>query len=195
MVQRKKLSQQVSNIQVKDFCEARTPWKDYPDYSSGSMSKDRRLAGFGLDLCRKFNSGSARDVQRLAAFVHLSRILDIIYTGPTHLFQKAHKLQDSIDALLAHVTFLSWEAKERDTWVYRITPKFHYLWHMGQEAEFINPFVSGCCLKDEDFQGKMASIGSGCTRGTSNLKLSASIMGKYVRAMAARWRSRQSTDV
>ena len=135
---------QVGRILLKDFVDPWAPHKDYPEYNSGSMSKNRSLVGFATHLCRCFHSGSDRDQQRLLCCENLERILHIIYTGsdflPPH---EVSRLRTSVDAYLWHQTYLRWEAEQRAALEYGITYKHHYLWHVAQEAEFINPRVGG----------------------------------------------------
>ena len=179
----------VTRICLSDFCNANAPHLKYPSYSSGSMSKDRGLAAFGQWLCHTFGqAGSQRDAQRTAAFDALASILDVIYSGDTHLGDAAvARLQFNVDACLAHVSYFNWEARQRKRLLYNITYKFHYLWHLAQEATFINPRIGGCCYANEDMMGKLAGLARGCTTGTNSLKVAQSILDKYIRAIAVQW--------
>ena len=42
-----------------------------------------------------------------------------------------------------------------------LVPKFHYLWHIGAQSEFINPRICWT-YSNEDWVGRLAVIGESC---------------------------------
>ena len=114
--------------------------------------------------------------------------VDVIYSGPDHLSKDEHNhFMHSITSFLFHYSFLNHEARRRNVLAYHVVSKFHYLYHIGVEARFINPRVGGCCLADEDFMGKKATLTRGCLKGRNSLTLIDAIIEQYARAMCVRW--------
>ncbi|CAK0882105.1 unnamed protein product [Prorocentrum cordatum] len=58
-------------------------------------------------------------------------------------------------------------------------PKFHGLWHVGFEAQFMNPDVAKCYI-NEDFQQRMKGLGASVRHGSIAAKRSAKICSKWV---------------
>ena len=147
---------------------------------------------FGAYLCGIFNSGSQRDRHRLACINKLSAVVEVIYKGRSFLSdEEAQRLQANAKSFLEHYKWLGWEARERNVLQYHMVYKFHYMYHMCQDARYVNPKLGGCCLADEDYVGKMSSLAQGCTRGVSAIKLAETIAEKYIRAICARWANQE----
>eukprot|EP00974_Lingulodinium_polyedra_P061906 5975381-Lingulodinium_polyedra.AAC.1 len=60
--------------------------------------------------------------------------------------------------------------------------KFHWLWHLGDKAQFLNPQL-GCCLIDEDFVGKIKTMAHSCASGTPAPLVPLSVVDKHRWAM------------
>ena len=180
---------QVKQIRLQDFlADVRSPHQHSPNYSSGSMSKTRSLIPFGLHLARTFSSGSDRDRHRIACCARLVKICDHIYLGVDHPSPaEAARFESDIKAFLQHFSFLSWAARASDSLAYNVLYKHHYLVHIGQEGRFINPMKGGCCLADEDFVGKSATMCRGVMTGRRPLGVSRAFMHQYCRAIMVRW--------
>ena len=58
-------------------------------------------------------------------------------------------------------------------------PKFHGLWHVGFEAQFMNPDVAKCYI-NEDFQQRMKKLGASVRFGSVAAKRSIKICKKWV---------------
>jgi hypothetical protein len=172
---------------TQDFVDTRRPHQAFPRYSSGNFSKTRELVGFGRELAARFNSNSMRDKQRLECFLNLEAIYEVLYRGPDHLSDElVLNFRHYINSFLRHYGWLRWDANRRGCKEWHFVYKFHYLKHIGEDSEFVNPNL-GSCLSDEDFVGKIASIATGSTKATSTLKLAAKVVAQYFRGLAVHW--------
>ena len=188
------ISARVRGIAIKDFVNPDRPHQEFPCYAAGSMSKAKALIPFGLHLCEEF-LGSEIAEQRREVFRNLEQITGIIYTGPDHLPEEQWEdLKDCIHRFWRHYSFLNSEARARKALNYHVVYKFHYLWHMGDEAKFINPRVGGCTFADEDFVGKMSTLTQGCLKGRAAIDVIHGVMEQYRRALVMRWSAASSAS-
>ena len=66
--------------------------------------------------------------------------------------------------------------------LWNMPSKFHWLWHLGDKAQFLNPQL-GCCLIDEYFVGKIKTIAHSCASGTPATLVPLSVVDKHRWAM------------
>ena len=154
------------------------------------MSKCRRLVPFGVELANRFcDSSSARDKHRRIAFRDLHQIYAIMYEGGEFLSdEEINRLRSSIDSFLAHQNWLQDEAASGGIPEYNVTIKSHYLWHLGQDAYFYNPAM-GWTYQDEDFMGRIATLGRSVTNSTTDVQRPRFILRKYMTAINTRWQA------
>ena len=62
--------------------------------------------------------------------------------------------------------------------LFSVTPKFHWLWHMGDRAYFLNP-RKGNTMIDEDFVGRSKDIVAACASGTESHRVPAKFVERY----------------
>ena len=173
----------VSSLTLKHFTNPAKPWKDYPYFYPGNMSKVRTIVGFIHQLAAQYCDGSRRDLHRERCCRCLRDIYDIIYSAGWHLTKDEHRrLVQAGDGLANHLSFLHMEAGKHGLHKYNVTVKVHCILHMTYNSKFLNP-MAGATLDGEDFVGKVQQIASSCTRGTSQLKLGHKTIEK--------WRCRQ----
>ena len=127
-------------------------------------------------------------MHRAECLEHLVAIEECIYRGPDFFSrEEVSELRAHIDACSVHFSFLERLALRRGVKAYHLTIKSHMLWHMGRDAEYMNPKLMGCCLADEDFVGRIAGMVKGLMKGRNALALPAAIMQQYARGLAVRW--------
>ena len=107
---------------------------------------------------------------------------------PFHLpKQIAKELLKHVEQCMWHS---SWLAEQSLTHVpakclWNITPKHHYFWHLAMQANDLNPRMSWC-YANEDFVGKIATIGMSCRHGQVAASRSKSLMAKYILGIVLR---------
>ena len=182
-----KVGDRLNKLELKDYCNPKSPHSNYPVFNAGSMTKCRRLVPFAAQLSRDFNLGSRRDAHRQCAFEALERVYNIILTGPDHLpDQTVSNLRSTIDDFLAHQAWLNKQGLERNVFVYNCTIKSHYLWHLGEDSKWQNPRL-GWTYQDEDFVGRIAALCRSVTRSTGAVQRQRALLSKYGLAMPVRW--------
>ena len=91
------------------------------------------------------------------------------------------KFQEHIDSMLVHYNWLSQTCARsipaRILW--NIVPKFHHLWHMGQESVWMNPRYSWT-YNSEDWVGRLSSIGLSCRHAVTAAKRGKLVATAYI---------------
>ena len=95
------------------------------------------------------------------------------------------KMLADVEACLQHWTFLSRLSMEKDMKLWKVVPKHHYLWHLAEEASHLNPRMSWC-YSNEDFVGKLATIGLSCRHGQAAAYRSKQLVDKYILGITLR---------
>ena len=62
--------------------------------------------------------------------------------------------------------------------LWSVSTKHHYLWHLAMQAQDLNPRMTWC-YANEDFVGKISTIGMSCRHGQVAAYRSKSLMAKY----------------
>ena len=70
--------------------------------------------------------------------------------------------------------------------LWNVTPKFHYLWHWGQQAQWLHARATATYM-DDDFVGRFAHTAKACTGGVSIARLGNIVLAKYRRGLFLRW--------
>ena len=180
-------------IALSNIANVKAPHQEYPFLNLGNFAKIRCLTPFAVELSIAHNSGSPRDVHRQELFHALDELYAcVLGYGVTLSADELGHFTQTADALLMHY---SWLAKhyEPDALpkLYNTVYKHHYVWHIAQEARFLNPRVTWT-LSGEDFVGQIARITKGCTRGKPHKAVPRSLFDKYVSGMALRWEEYES---
>ena len=64
----------------------------------------------------------------------------------------ANKLKELVCLFLKEYSTLANAADKDKKLLFSVAPKFHWLWHLGARAVFLNPH-KGCTMLDEDYMG------------------------------------------
>ena len=181
--------ERVDRIQLKDFVNVKKPHSEYPCYTTGNMSKCRRLIHFGLELATFFNSGGQHDLHRIEALKMLDSLYTQMYRGPD-FFSVAQSRQfiKTVDAFLAHQNWLHEDGVTRHIKVYHRTIKSHMLWHMARDSKWYNPKL-GWTYSDEDFMGKVAVLCRSVSRSVPNVDRPRKLLEKWLLALSVQWSS------
>ena len=90
----------------------------------------------------------------------------------------AKEFNSLIQKFLKAYAILAHDADVQHKSLWSVTPKLHYLWHLGARAMYLNPRKGNTSL-DEDFMGKSKDIVQSCAHGTPLHKVPLSFMEKY----------------
>ena len=107
---------------------------------------------------------------------------------PFHLPKHISKaLLKHVEQFLWHYSLLAEQSLRhvRAKCLWNITPKHHYFWHLAMQANDLNPRMSWC-YANEDFVGKISTIGMSCRHGQVAASRSKSLMAKYILGIVLR---------
>ena len=184
-------SSQFSYLSLTSFCDPQKPRADYP-LLGGKGAEIRHL----LPILRTIWAQYARVPNRFEQHVLqvLIRLADVYvaigYTEnglyPFHLpTAVSQKMLVDIEACLQHWSLLSRLSLERNIKLWHVVPKHHYLWHLAEEARHLNPRMSWC-YANEDFVGKLATLGMSTRHGQAAAYRSKQLVEKYILGITLR---------
>ena len=91
----------------------------------------------------------------------------------------AKAFQSLVNTFLKDYSILANHADNDKDLLFSVTPKFHYYYHMGQRALFLNP-RKGNTMIDEDFVGQAKHIVASCAHGTEAHAVPEKFFERYV---------------
>ena len=83
--------------------------------------------------------------------------------------------------LVKHSLLANWADTEGHL-LFDVAPKHHVLWHMGQQARYLNPRESNTML-DETFMGVIKDLAKSCSHGSDAHRIHLNAVEKYRRAL------------
>ena len=117
-------------------------------------------------MCAELDTGSHRDGHRLAALDSLIRVYNIFEEGYVCLTD-----EDTADALrlyeefMLHYNWLLGFSISRSERCYNFVYKHHHMWHIIDNARWINPRLVWC-YEFEDFVGVLTKSAKNCIFGS-----------------------------
>ena len=91
----------------------------------------------------------------------------------------AARFDNFVKAFLQEYTLLANRADRiPNLYLFSMTPKFHYLWHLGKRARFLNP-RRGNTMVDEDFVGQCKDLVAACASGTEAHRVPEKFLERY----------------
>jgi hypothetical protein len=151
---------------------------DYPLLRRVKAREARYLVPVIVRLCEEHSEGNYAS-HRLLAAKALQDTCDLV-DGPGMFLNDAEhaNLSSRIQAFVAHHSWLSKTNLRQGLLRYSITPKFHYVFHLVDQSQWIAPRTVWA-YAGESFVGKIATLAHSATPGTTGGKLSMSLMRKY----------------
>ena len=103
-----------------------------------------------------------------ALLEHLLAMVMILIANSSRILLSAADSTDvrnHTDEVLGLSTALAQHVDDEGFLLWKVVPKHHWLWHLAQKADHLNPGVGRCTL-DEDFVGKQKLAVAACVQGT-----------------------------
>ena len=175
------VANQYSTLTISSFAGADKPHETYP-----------KLEGKGAevkDLVFPLSEIWANEVDRDSEFykpVRQAFLAQLDLQGILHDFREeillpvdaAASLRNNINSFLLTYQKLAAGADASGDVLWNQPTKFHWLWHMGQKAFYVNPRRSNTML-DEDFVGKMKVVAHACAAGAELHVVPSKACAKY----------------
>ena len=179
---------QFPHLDLKSFCDPAKPHADFP-LLGGKGAQIRHLVPILAMIWRQHMRDDERDdkhvekvIDHLVSFYQCLATTDRRGQHPFHLPRSiANQILKHVEQLLMHYCLLAEHSLEQEpaTFRWNIVPTHHYFWHLGMQAADLNPRMSWC-YANEDFVGKISTIGMSCRHGQVAANRSKSLMAKYI---------------
>jgi len=168
---------ELDGLELKHFCNPKKTHGEYPDMHFLKAAQIRGLVGKLAMYYEGFDHKNIADRQKLKMIQSLAVVYEIMYSSDVILTKSEYKgfNKASMDFLNTY-SWLSSKFKENSK--FNIVPKFHYFFHLVEQAEYLNPKYSWC-YQGEDLVGKASSLAHSCTRATSGHHVPSKMMEKY----------------
>ena len=166
--QENQISVQYTSLSISSFCKEASPDEHYPV-----------LKGKGGEICHVV--GPILDAWSSLAPVGVphKRLIQEVLTHQLELQQILHDHRDEyflpapeVIAFRRHINLfsrkyqqLAAEADAQAQLLWNQPTKFHWLWHLGERSQYLNP-RRGNTMLDEDYVGRMKTLIQSCSAGT-----------------------------
>lgn len=169
----------LKELRLKHFTDPEKPHKVFPVMHNVKAAEVKGLIGPIARLCNIYSDGTAEDKLRITMMESLQAFYTTIASaGMMPTASQFKEIDRTMTAFLQYYTYLGKLAYESDQCLYSFVPKMHYMAHMTQQAEYLNPrYVT--CYSGEDYVGKMSQLAHTCLFGTPLHRLSHSMLCKY----------------
>lgn len=161
------------------------PHAHYPCLSSVKARHCRYLVKVVTRLLEEAPvvDGNEHNAHRLLCMRNLAMLCDIIDRNQWFLSDAEHGLFSTcVQHFLVHYQWLNKEAARARKCLWSITPKFHFMHHLVDQAKFLSPKATRL-YGSEDMVGRMAKLGASCLSGNPSHSVPSAIIVKYRLAM------------
>ena len=170
-----------SNITLSSFVDPDKAHSTYPKLrGKGAEIKD--LVAPLLEVWKTHQRpGHGEDAHVRRMLSHQAKLQNLLSDTAAEPFLSeadAKQVMQCIEEVLRCYTLLANAADITNKVLWSITPKFHWLWHLGDRARLLHP-RRGNCMIDEDFAGAIKQIVQSCAAGTESWKVPAALVDKY----------------
>ena len=174
----------LGRITLDMFTDSQKPQQVFACLSTAvKAAEQRHLTPVFVQLCTENNSGSDHDRLRLQCIKALDKFDSLSAKSPTVPSPTVGKqMKAALHLFLVSYQGLASWAASNGYILYQSVPKFHYTYHMAEQAEFLNPRAVWT-YGFEDLVGIMITLAHACTLGTPALNVGRKAMDKYRLAM------------
>ena len=176
----------ISRLAYSHFCDNDAPHQHYPSLMSSAIKAKQtaNLVPVCLELAQDFNDESDYAKWRFNCFKHLNRLYTIQNNGDLFLtVAESNAYADSAYKFAQYYTKLShWsytlDAGKIGHFQWGQLPKFHFLLHIAEDAQFLNPRVAWA-YPGEHFVGNHTRLAAACLAALQPWQVPATVCKKY----------------
>ena len=185
---------QFPHLELRSFCDPSKPHADFRLLKGKGAQVRHLVLILALIWRQHLRRGNRNDrhveklLDHLVLFYNCLDYTDCKGMHPFHLpKQIAKELLKHVEQFLWHYSFLAEKSLTHvpAKCLWNITPTHHYFWHLAMQANDLNPRMSWC-YANEDFVGKISTIGMSCRHGQVAASRSKSLMAKYILGIVLR---------
>ena len=179
---------QLSQLDLKNFVtDIRAPHTNFPEMQKMKAAEIRALVPAVALLAEQHKDLSEEWGHNYKMIESLHKMYQIIYGAGMFLTpQQFSALEKHSLRFLLEYSFLSNHALSEGKLRFSVTPKFHYLCHIVQQSQFINPRTTWC-YGGEDLVGAASALAHSCTSGTNSWFVASKMLEKYRVAKHMDW--------
>jgi len=163
-----KVSCQIGNLTLSSFVDPKSPHMTYPKFR-GKGAESRDLVGPMLSAWVELVPSDYLEKNIVTNMLRNQQNLqDILSEHKTEMFLPSEAVQNfrsSIDKLLIDYQKVAASADRRGDLIWNMPTKWHWLWHLGERAQYLNPRRAATML-NEDFVSHKKDLTHSCAAGT-----------------------------
>ena len=171
---------QYTSLSIKSFVNPDKAHDDFPSLK-GKGAEVRDLLPGTCTLWRELASDHPQYRRVDKTMTALCDAQGILRRHAKDLFlpvEAAEQLHRRVETFLQGYQELAHDAETAGQLRWSLPSKFHWFWHLGQKAKYINPRRTNCFV-DEDFVGKIKGLVHSCAAGTELHAMIGKAMEKY----------------
>jgi len=175
-----KAKTQLNKLVTSMWTDPSKPHQVYPELKAKAKETEHVCQAM-LWIWKQEKNDSDHDGMVTMMLEGLCMFFDLCHK-PGHFMsaQDADQMLQAITRCLLAYTWLGENYSQGGYMMFNMTPKFHYWWHIGDQAKFMHP-RHGWTLMDEDFVGRMAIIGKKSACGVKIALMSNNVLLKWLR--------------
>ena len=172
---------QMTNIKLKTFHNPVKFDDEYPRLKS-KAAECKDLVGPVRRAWDLFRNPADKDHSIISRMLRQLEDMQKILSDNSKLailpLAEAHKLRKLVNGFLKDYSLCANAADREKVCLFSVVPKHHWLWHLGQRAEFVNPRKS-CCLLDESYIGQFKHVVAACSHGNASHNIQNKVAEQY----------------
>ena len=177
----------LTSFDLKNFCNPKKVTVEYPQMSYLKAAQVRGLVPIVAELCHKYDDGGPDSKHICALMDRLCTVYSIVHDADMVLAPDVYRLFfEAGQNFLLEYNFLAQQAEDAGLCRWSVVPKFHYFFHLLQQAQETNPRWLWC-YGGEDLVGKASNLAHSCLRGTPSFLVPQKLFEKYRVAMHLKW--------
>lgn len=174
--------ERLNNLLLNQFCDAKNPWAHPPVMKCHAGELRHLIPALAL-VARQRSRGAARDE-------HICKALECLATfymvcDEQDMFMEQAAWETAFEMMKQCLQHYAWLHRLENSVRFHLVPKLHFCYHLAWFCRWQNP-RSFWTYKNEDWVGKMAKMAHSCSHGTRAVRLSASLVQKYITCLHIR---------
>ena len=183
------IENRLSCLKATMFVNTERPHQEKPFFKI-KAGECKSLVHVFAQLAIDFHTGDETSAAILAVCESMAQFTDLLSSCSRHCTDlECEQAEEILLAFMVNYKFLQLHRPTDFMW--HTVPKFHTSKHLAASFKLGSPKFSWC-FRNEDFCGRMATMGHSCSFGTKSLALSTKITEKYRLLMFIRqWQNRE----
>jgi hypothetical protein len=174
------ITDQFSGVTISSFTEATRRGENYPRLK-GKGGEVKHLMLPLTEVWKKYCNKSMHDKHALSCLEFMNDIHQILDNHKHDMFFSDENVDSFVmvtDRVLQTYSVLANEATARGELLFSVVPKFHWLWHLANRSQHLNPRRVSCFI-DEDVFKHVKKLASSCCESNALHLVPGQLILKY----------------